>query len=417
MARDTPANVAYAQVSIPAAVGTESSVHPRVAILTGGGDKPYALGLASSLMAQGIVFDFIASDELESPELRSSPLVRFLNLRGDMRTDVSMVTKILRVLRYYSRLVAYVSSSEARVFHILWNNKLEMFDRTLLLLYYRLLGKRIVHTVHNVNAGERDRNDSVFNRFTLRSQYRLSNHLFVHTRRMKDELRIGFGVADDKITVIPFGINSTVPDTSLTSSEARQRLGLSDADRVVLFFGNIAPYKGLEFLVEAMAGLKDSQLTYRLVIAGRPKGAEDYWGAVEELIESRGLVSRTIARIQYVPDEETEVYFKAADVLVLPYTHVFQSGVLFLAYNFGLPVIASDVASMKEDIVEGETGFVFPPCDSAALARAIERYFDSSLYAALKVRRPAIRQFAAERYSWTTVGSITGEVYRSVAAR
>ena len=58
-------------------------------------------------------------------------------------------------------------------------------------------------------------------------------------------------------------------------------------------------------------------------------------------------------RIESVPDAETELYFKAADVLALPYTHVFQSGVLFLGYNFGLPVIASDVASLREDVVEG----------------------------------------------------------------
>ena len=56
-----------------------------VAVLTGGGDKPYALGLASSLISQGVGFDFICSDELDSPELRQNPLVRVLNLRGDMR--------------------------------------------------------------------------------------------------------------------------------------------------------------------------------------------------------------------------------------------------------------------------------------------------------------------------------------------
>ena len=62
---------------------------------------------------------------------------------------------------------------------------------------------------------------------------------------------------------------------------------------------------------------------------------------------------RVIAKIEYVPDEETELYFKAADVLILPYTHVFQSGVLFLGYSFGLPAIAADVGSLKEEIIEG----------------------------------------------------------------
>jgi glycosyltransferase involved in cell wall biosynthesis len=121
-----------------------------------------------------------------------------------------------------------------------------------------------------------------------------------------------------------------------------------------------------------------------------------------------------IQRIEYVPDEVTEMYFKAADVLVLPYTQVFQSGVLFLGYNFGLPVIASDVASLKDDIVEGQTGFVCQPRDAAVLAETIERYFQSPLYEQLEKKRTDIRQFAAEHHSWATVAVRTREVYDSL---
>jgi len=392
-------------------------LEPQVALLTGGGDRPYALGLASSLIAQGICFDFIGSDELESPELLSSPQVRFLNLRGDAGPEASVTTKIWRVIRYYGRLLRYASTSQARVFHILWNNKLELLDRTVLLLFYRVLGKRIVFTVHNVNANTRDGNDNALNRLTLWIQYRLVDHLFVHTQQMKRELGTEFGVADNKISVIPFGINSTVPDTALTGAEARRRIGLAESEKVLLFFGHIAPYKGLEYLVEAMSLVGGRLPECRLVIAGRPKGSESYWAAIQERISRLRLGSRVVQRIEYVPDADTEVYFKAADLLVLPYTHVFQSGVLFLGYNFGLPALASDVASFKEDIIEGTTGFVCPSRDPKALAQAIEHFFASELYAALPVRRLAIRRFAAERYSWTTVGSITREVYGAVMAR
>jgi glycosyltransferase involved in cell wall biosynthesis len=389
---------------------------PQVAILTGGGDRPYALGLAGCLIAEGINFDFIGSDYLEDPELRRSPQVRFLNLRGDASPDAPLATKIARVVKYYAKLLRYAAIARARVFHILWNNKVELFDRTLLLLYYRCLGKRIVFTVHNVNAGKRDGTDNALNRLSLWIQYGLVDHLFVHTQQMKQELQADFGVAAGKISVIPFGINSTVPDTALTGAEARQRLGLAESDKVVLFFGNIAPYKGLDYLVEAMGIIADRVPDCRLVIAGRPKGSESYWAAIEERIAALRLGARVVRRIEYVPDEDTEVYFKAADLLALPYTHVFQSGVLFLGYNFGLPVVASDVASFREDIVEGTTGFVCPPHDHVALAQAIETFFTSGLYHELPERRTAIRRFASERYSWTTVGSITRSVYRDALA-
>ena len=76
---------------------------------------------------------------------------------------------------------------------------------------------------------------------------------------------------------------------------------------------------------------------------------------------------RVLQRIGFIPDEETELYFKAADVLVLPYTRVYQSGVIVLGYTFGLPVIAADVGSLREEIVEGKTGFLCKPGDSIAL--------------------------------------------------
>jgi glycosyltransferase involved in cell wall biosynthesis len=118
-----------------------------------------------------------------------------------------------------------------------------------------------------------------------------------------------------------------------------------------------------------------------------------------------------IQRIAYVPDEETELYFKAADVLILPYTHVFQSGVLFLSYGFGLPVIASDVGSLKDEIIEGETGLVCRPCDSPDLARAVREFFMSELYRQRVERRKAIAAHANARYSWDTVADITIGVY------
>jgi len=386
----------------------------RVAVLTGGGDKPYAHGLAACLISQGVSFDFIGSDELDAPELRQNPLVRVLNLRGAMRPDAGMARKALRVLIYYWRLLRYAAKARPKLFHVLWNNRFAVLDRTLLMLYYRALGKRIVLTVHNVNAGQRDGNDSFLNRLTLRIQYLLADHIFVHTRQMSQALRTGFSIADAKVSVIPFGINSTVPNTALTAAEARQRLGLSCTHKVMLFFGNIAPYKGLEYLLDAAALLAPRGTDYRLIIAGKPKNSEAYWEKIRQRLSLPELRASVIERIEYVPDADTEIYFKAADVLVLPYVHIFQSGVLFLGYNFGLPVIASDVGSLREDIVEGKTGFVCMPRDPIDLAKSIETYFSSELYRRRDAGRQEIRDFANERYSWTRVGEITREVYRSV---
>ena len=275
----TPSDVALS-ASAPRSLGAggSSAPHPRplqIALLTGGGDKPYALGMAAALTSEGISVDFIGSDDLSVPELLTNRRVNFLNLRGDQNPKTRPIRKMARVLAYYWRLVGYSAGAKPKIFHILWNNKFQLFDCTLLMLYYKLLRKRIVFTVHNVNAGKRDSNDSWLNRLSLKVQYHLSDHLFVHTDGMKREMISEFHIPESKVSVIPFGINNTVPNTGLSSTEAKRRLNVSSGDKTMLFFGNIAPYKGLEYLIAAFSALLEKDRSYRLLIVGRPKGATD----------------------------------------------------------------------------------------------------------------------------------------------
>jgi glycosyltransferase involved in cell wall biosynthesis len=228
---------------------------------------------------------------------------------------------------------------------------------------------------------------------------------------MKAELIAGFQQPGTKITVIPFGLNNVLPVTTLTGAEARARLGLAAAHKVILFFGNIAPYKGLEFLIAAFERVAAADPACRLVIAGRPKGDPDYWVRIQASIRHSPVRDRILQVIEYVSDAQTEWYFKAADVSVLPYVHVFQSGVLSLSYSFGLPVLAADVGSLREDILVGQTGLVFPPGNPGELARRLQEYFASDLYQNLGRFRAAIREYAAEKYSWTKVAARTTAVY------
>jgi D-inositol-3-phosphate glycosyltransferase len=383
----------------------------RIALLTGGGDKPYALGMATALTSKGVFVDFIGSDDLNVPAVVDNLGVRFFNLRGDQSPEASSLRKIARVTAYYWRLIRYAVAAKPKLFHILWNNKFELFDRTLLMLYYELLGKKVVLTLHNVNRGKRDSNDSWLNRFSLKIQYGLSDHILVHTEKMKRELLSDFDIQESKVSVIPFGINNTVPNTALTTLEAKQQLGVSSNDKTILFFGNIAPYKGLEYLISAFTELLTKDESCRLIIVGKPKGADGYWNQIHQAIAGSPIRDRITERIEYIPDEETELYFKAADVLILPYTYVFQSGVLFLGYSFGLPVIAADVGTLKEDIIEGKTGFTFKPQNSSDLASVISKYFESELFRNLESRRAEIRAYANDRYSWDKVAAVTTVVY------
>jgi glycosyltransferase involved in cell wall biosynthesis len=400
----------------PSVVGRQSSVVAHqalsVSLLTGGSDRPYVLGFVPALTANGISFDLIGADDLHVPELLNNSLVTFLNLRGDQSENASFRKKAIRILAYYCRLVRYAVAARPPIFHILWNNRFELIDRVLLMVHYRLLGRKIVLTAHNVNIRKRDGCDTWLNRFSLRIQYQLANHILVHTERMKSELVADFGVPESNTTVIPFGINNTVPNSNMTAVDAKRMIGVHSSDKVMLFFGQIAPYKGLEYLVHAFAELAKTDESCRLIIAGKVKqGQTEYWNEIRRQIAGSDVQNQMIERIEHIPDEEVERYFKAADVLIVPYVHIFQSGVPFLAYSFGLPVIATDVGSLREDIVEERTGFVCQPQDSSDLAKAIGKYFESELFRDLENRRLEIKEYANARYSWDKVAAITTAVY------
>jgi glycosyltransferase involved in cell wall biosynthesis len=390
-----------------------------IGLLTGGRDRPYAFGLTMALVSRGVYLDIIGSDEIDSPELHVTPNLRFLNFRGSQRNNANVMKKLSKLLVYYAKLIRYAARSKPKILHILWNNKFEYFDRTILMLYFKFLGKKIALTAHNVNAGKRDSDDSLLNRITLKIQYRLCDHIFVHTQKMKSELCQDFGVAERAVTVISYPIDNAFPDTELTAAEAKLRLGLKENERTILFFGKIRPYKGIEFLLDAFRLLLvDEHANYRLVIAGEPtKESKEYLQKIQQSVSRDFNQGQVILRSQFIPDDEMEMYLKGADVLVLPYKEIFQSGVLFLSYSFGLPVVATDVGSFREEIVEGCTGFLCKPSDSFELAKAIETYFVSDLFKNLTGRRREIKKYANANHSSHAAAELTSDTYARMLGR
>jgi glycosyltransferase involved in cell wall biosynthesis len=384
----------------------------KIGLLTGCQDRHYAFGIAMELIAKGIHVDVIGSDDLDSPELHVTPGLRFLNMRGSQRQNANVIEKFAGLIAYYARLIAYASRPDPKILHILWNNKFEYFDRTILMAYYKLCGKKIVMTAHNVNQAKRDSTDSLFNRLTLRIQYHLADHIFAHTEKMKTELCREFGVAANAITVIKYPINNAFADTDLTPLEAKSRLGIRPDEKAILFFGRISRYKGIDYLMAAFQQLLAKDSSYRLIIAGNPKKGNE--ALIDEIRQALGCEpgkGRIILKAEFIPDQDIELYLKGADVLVLPYKDIFQSGILFLAYGFGLPVVATDVGSFREVIIEGKTGFICKAGAPADLARAVETYFASDLYRNVDISRQQIRKYANTEHSWSAVGESTRDVY------
>jgi glycosyltransferase involved in cell wall biosynthesis len=174
---------------------------------------------------------------------------------------------------------------------------------------------------------------------------------------------------------------------------------------VALFFGYVRHYKGLDTLLAAWKHVRASRPNATLVVAGE---FYEKPGPYEALAREAGNV-RLVNR--YIPDEEVEALFRAADVTVLPYRSATQSGVTHVAYALGIPVIATRVGGITETVHEGDTGLTCPPEDPGALAETIVRFFSGGL--AERMRAPIAALRAA--HSWEALGRSTVELVDALA--
>ncbi len=151
---------------------------------------------------------------------------------------------------------------------------------------------------------------------------------------------------------------------------ARQHVGLLEEQKVLLFFGFIRPYKGLDLLLDAMAKIHQSDL--KLIIAGEFYTDEKpYFQMAEKL----GIADKLIWKNHFISNEEVGLYFCAADLIVQPYKHATQSGVTQIAYHFEKPMIVTDVGGLAEIVPDGVSGYLVKP-DASEIAEKVDYFFD-----------------------------------------
>src|SRR5690606_35243222 len=176
-----------------------------------------------------------------------------------------------------------------------------------------------------------------------------------------------FKIRPSKIQVIHHGVYNKEINSHIAKPQAREALGLRPASTVMLFFGKIVAYKGFDTLVKSMDILKD-QANFEILVAG--KVSQEYREEFETLVKKKKFGNYTFL-LRYISEEEVEQCFRAADVTVLPYKEASQSGVLFMSYAYGVPVIVPDLGGFSEDILSKQTGYLFEANNPESLAESI----------------------------------------------
>ena len=245
---------------------------------------------------------------------------------------------------------------------------------------------QIIFICHNVLPHE----SSIFDRFWARLGLGLGDGFIAHSPEQVEQLLDIFPGADARCA--PHPTYAVFGTERWTKEAARRELGLNPEDRLLLFFGFVRPYKGLHHLLAAMPTILQ-QIELTLFVVG------EFWrgkAEIENHIAQLGLDKHVRLIDRYVPNERVELFFAAANLVVLPYEAATGSGILQIALGLERPSVVTDVGGLADIVVHGETGLVVPPRDSTALAEAIVRYFEENLESKFveNIHR------SQERFSW-----------------
>jgi glycosyltransferase involved in cell wall biosynthesis len=194
--------------------------------------------------------------------------------------------------------------------------------------------------------------------------------------------------------------------------EALEKLGLSTIDRIedkkiLLYFGFVRKYKGLDLLLEAFANLDDS---YFLIIAGESYLSDSENKELQSLLDNHPKKQNIDTRLRYVSDSEVNLLFSAADANVLPYHHATQSGVSAIAFHFEVPSVVTDVGGLRDLIEPYNAGTIAESATSKAIQNAIEELFDKKE----TVNYGENLRIFKEKYSWENLAKKILELYEEI---
>ncbi len=193
----------------------------------------------------------------------------------------------------------------------------------------------------------------------------------------------------------------------LNREKALQKLGLPTDKKIILFFGFIRGYKGLDILIEAMKHLSEDYLS---VVAGESYGD---FAKYQKLIDEHGVSNKIKLFVRYINDDEVPLFFSAADVCVQPYKSATQSGIAGIAFHFDIPLIATDVGGLKEIIEPYNTGMIVNKPEPKAIADAIRVYFDNDLKNELSKNIEKFKKIS----SWKSFASSITDLFEEIKTK
>ncbi|MDA8403997.1 MAG: glycosyltransferase family 4 protein [Desulfobacteraceae bacterium] len=266
---------------------------------------------------------------------------------------------------------------------------------------FKLRKKPVIFTVHNVLSHEKSRIYFKLSQFL----FRLGDHFIVHSHLNKQQMMDCYKINEHQISIIPHGSLDLHIRFKADISRLRKKFGLSPENRVILLFGAIRPYKGIDTAIRAFAETIKTIPDVRLLIAGR---LWEDWNPYEQLIQDMNIEKQVIRHLDYIPSGDVHQFFEVADLCLFPYLHFdSQSGAGAAALSFRKPMIVSDVGGLPELVKDHR--FIVPAGDWAALAGAMSFCLnDREILSGMASDAEAV----SEQFAWPEIAKQTLTIYQ-----
>lgn len=258
-------------------------------------------------------------------------------------------------------------------------------------------GIKVISILHNVKPHEKRIGDSFLTKFFLNQN---AGFVLLNHSSESDLLQLK---PDAKYIINTHPLYDHYGEI-MPCTEARKELDIPLDKKVILFFGFIRDYKGLDILIESMKNLPDD---YLLVIAGEVYGD---FKKYQDIIDSNNLQNEIKLFVRYIAEKEIASFFSAADVCVLPYRSATQSGIVGIAYHFDLPVIVTDTGGLSEMVDDNKTGLIIEKADPNLISTSVKKYFENNCKEKLQ---PNIREYK-EKHSWGKLAEEIISLYNSL---
>ncbi len=303
------------------------------------------------------------------------------------------------------RLIREIFIYKPDVIHI--QTMLSVRKDFFLFLLARLFGINIVLTAHNILPHEDAQNRAFFMHPALKTIYSCSKVIIVHSKFSADRLVKLFDIPLKKIRVISHGNYLFFRTSEMSMQEARRILGINGEKKVIIQFGAMRDYKGIDILLDAFAKVKAKNGSAYLVIVGKPINLDIE--PIMQRIRDCDLRNDVLFKAEYIPFDRIAAYFFASDVAVFPYKEIDMSGSLQLAYAFGKPVVCARSGGLPEAVAQGKNGLLVEPNDGAALEAGLLSLLDDPEL--IRAMGEESLRMAKEDFSWKGIALSTAGVY------